>query len=750
MGSFEEAKPLYEESLSIRRAHYGSDHPAVATALNNLGLLLKNMHLNKDAEDVLRESLQIREEAYEDDHPAIATGLNNLGMILQVSGKFKEARKRFEAALSIRKDAFGSDHPDVANTMHNIAELSVDQSRLGQARKLFEEVIRIRIHLYGEKHPAVIGTRMRLYELMRLMGLLDEFNSSKHCIDEADFSSDHMKLLSTIQEAEEDDDIVSHYLKMDEQVGIQAVEGIITRTTGHEELENAWSNDLRDRIDTEQSKLKEELGKIESNAMRIRGNVEITAQELRDAEDNIFANKHNIRRLQSAPDTYQNREAIEQLGKLAQRLQDVRAEKEREHGKAIQDLNKLEVAAMVSRKKLQRVEDLLPQLEQAHAAELACRAMVEKTTRDVAFVQEEVEYLKTRMKEGDGNNDVSLKEQLKEALAAKASLEEARDKAEEELKVSLRLLAAIKAKVTDARTDEVADDGVSAAQPKTKIRRKTQLNEEKDELNMEDVLDDLLDEEEEEGEEEEEDDQSTAGGSFKGPSSLKKKVRKQKMLISMLKSQLMATGQKPIEEVVTFAEAEEKLKGALGRLLMGDEKASEEYDKWDHFVRNHPEYKLNEDKKSGRWKRDNELLNNTALRFMRTYVPPDIITKCTLPMLESKLPKAVARRIWTKKTIWLTRIPKDHIAKLHIADLQSKYSPQGLDELELRAMWAALPEKFDNDPKGEKAAWRQDVLDLLKSRRPTLPWSNDEGENGPTKKDVEKVLNSIERNPAYK
>ena len=32
---------MYEESLRIRRKVYGNEHPAVATALNNLAQLLK-------------------------------------------------------------------------------------------------------------------------------------------------------------------------------------------------------------------------------------------------------------------------------------------------------------------------------------------------------------------------------------------------------------------------------------------------------------------------------------------------------------------------------------------------------------------------------------------------------------------------------------------------------------------------------------------------------------------------------------
>jgi hypothetical protein len=43
---------------------------------------------------------------------------------------------------------------------------------------------------------------------------------------------------------------------------------------------------------------------------------------------------------------------------------------------------------------------------------------------------------------------------------------------------------------------------------------------------------------------------------------------------------------------------------------------------------------------------------------------------------------------------------------VHIADLQAKYSNQGLDLLEMRAVWAALPQEFDLDSDAKKAQWR--------------------------------------------
>ena len=58
--------------------------------------------------------------------------------------------------------------------------------------------------------------------------------------------------------------------------------------------------------------------------------------------------------------------------------------------------------------------------------------------------------------------------------------------------------------------------------------------------------------------------------------------------------------------------------------------------------------------------------------------------------------------------------PPAAIAKLHHVDLHNKYTVQGLDLVELRAVWSCLPERFDNDGEEHKAGWRRKVLDRLR------------------------------------
>jgi tetratricopeptide (TPR) repeat protein len=235
---------------------------------------------------------------------------------------------------------------------------------------------------------------------------------------------------------------------------------------------------------------------------------------------------------------------------------------------------------------------------------------------------------------------------------------------------------------------------------------------------------------------------------------LSKRVKKQRLLIDLLTNQVVSLGAAPIAEVVTLVSAEQRLQQSLVKLMEGDEEAAKDFDKWDQFVRNHPEFKQKEEMKKERWKVENTPVNVIASRWIKSMIPPDIILSCTLAMLETQLPKLLAKRIWSKKALWLTRVSPMKISRLHIADLQSKYSPQGLDEIELRAIYHALPLSFENDGKGEKMAWKGNILESLQSKsRNPLPWAEKyetESHYEPTQDEIVNFLMTLSRNPAYK
>src|SRR3546814_6046513 len=63
-----------------------------------------------------------------------------------------------------------------------------------------------------------------------------------------------------------------------------------------------------------------------------------------------------------------------------------------------------------------------------------------------------------------------------------------------------------------------------------------------------------------------------------------------------------------------------------------------------------PDYQKEQEEKAKKWEEDQRPKNEQCLRLMRTLVPPDI-AQCNLESLSSRMPKALAQRMWSKKAL---------------------------------------------------------------------------------------------------
>ena len=96
---------------------------------------------------------------------------------------------------------------------------------------------------------------------------------------------------------------------------------------------------------------------------------------------------------------------------------------------------------------------------------------------------------------------------------------------------------------------------------------------------------------------------------------------------------------------------------------------------------------------------------------MRGFIPPDIMNLSKRELIEKGVPKEIAARVFSKKVLWFVRKDPRDIAKTHQADLNSNYTSQGLDIVEMRAVYAVLLRvraRFD-----EKVKWKHNFKQML-------------------------------------
>ena len=169
-GWYNDAKPLFLQSLDIRKHQLGDYHPDVANSLNNLAELYRVQGRFNDAEPLFLQSLDIWKRQLSDDHPSVASSLNNLAALYRVQGKYNDAEPLFLQSLDIYKRQLGDDHPDVATSLNNLAELYRIQGKYNDAEPLFLQSLNILKRQLGDDHPFVATSLNNLALLYESQG----------------------------------------------------------------------------------------------------------------------------------------------------------------------------------------------------------------------------------------------------------------------------------------------------------------------------------------------------------------------------------------------------------------------------------------------------------------------------------------------------------------------------------------------------------------------------------------------------
>ena len=152
-GDFERARPLFERVLEIQEKIFGTEHRETATALNNLALVLRAEGDVAKARELHQRALAIRETVLGVDHPITAVSLNNLAFLLKSQGDLTGAQPLFERALAIREATFDPDHPETNIARGNLASLFLEKGNAEKALELGMVALAAHDKVLGSYHP---------------------------------------------------------------------------------------------------------------------------------------------------------------------------------------------------------------------------------------------------------------------------------------------------------------------------------------------------------------------------------------------------------------------------------------------------------------------------------------------------------------------------------------------------------------------------------------------------------------------
>lgn len=198
---FARAEALRVRALALAEAHFGPDHPGVATRLNNLALLLWTTNRLAEAEPLLRRALAIAEKSFGTDHSRVASSLNALATVLANMNRADEAEPLFRRALAIDESTLGPEHPQLASNLNNLGFLLHQSNRPTEAEPLLRRAVAIDEAHYGPSHPKVAIDLNNLAWLLNTTGRFTEAEPLRRrvlAIDEGHFGPDHPNIARSL------------------------------------------------------------------------------------------------------------------------------------------------------------------------------------------------------------------------------------------------------------------------------------------------------------------------------------------------------------------------------------------------------------------------------------------------------------------------------------------------------------------------------------------------------------------------
>ncbi|UXI69004.1 serine/threonine-protein kinase [Tahibacter amnicola] len=180
-GRTEEALPLLESVLKLRRELDGYDSRNVCDAYNELGSSLHDAGRFREAAENYTQAMRIDGELAGKRGLDYVRPLNNLASAREDMGDYAAAEPLFRESLEIRQRDLGPDVPLVARAQSNLARVLMRQGRLAEARPYLDAALATRRAKLGDAHVDTARSQLQLADWMRLSGKHEE---ARRMVDE--------------------------------------------------------------------------------------------------------------------------------------------------------------------------------------------------------------------------------------------------------------------------------------------------------------------------------------------------------------------------------------------------------------------------------------------------------------------------------------------------------------------------------------------------------------------------------------
>ena len=155
LGRYQEALPVLQKALALRRAIAPEGSLEISQSLDSLASLHQYLAKHADAVSLYREALAMRQRFAPEGDPLIGTAMGNLGQSLWALGDFAEAETLLRGALSIERATPSKSPADRARTHDNLAKTLTELNKLDEAEQHMRAALDLRIAAFPAGHPEI-------------------------------------------------------------------------------------------------------------------------------------------------------------------------------------------------------------------------------------------------------------------------------------------------------------------------------------------------------------------------------------------------------------------------------------------------------------------------------------------------------------------------------------------------------------------------------------------------------------------
>ena len=167
------ARPLLEQALATMVAHYGESHSSSIGAYVNLARLELAQGDYPKAEQWLQRA-NASTHRFGPSHPEYARARTELANFYLTLGNYAAAEPLLVTSRQVLRDKYGPNHPEYATATQNLAGLYEATGEADSALALYQEALRIDRQALGKQHPSYATALNNLAALYQNQGAYAE------------------------------------------------------------------------------------------------------------------------------------------------------------------------------------------------------------------------------------------------------------------------------------------------------------------------------------------------------------------------------------------------------------------------------------------------------------------------------------------------------------------------------------------------------------------------------------------------